>query len=106
MTTSVKLKDNSLFNLGMGETILKVNLLEGPNNLKITLTEIGMIQGGDGYAKTTVHQTKTKDDVIKIGRSYSCNIQVNDEHISKLQATIMYNKKMRHWELEDGHYGN
>ena len=43
VTSPLKLKDNSLFNLGMGETILRVNLLEGPNNLKITLSEIGMI---------------------------------------------------------------
>ena len=80
----MKLKDNHLFNLGMGETILRVNLLEGPNNLKITLTEIGMLQGGDGYTSTTEHRTKTKEDVIKIGRAPNCSICVNDEHVSKL----------------------
>lgn len=38
-----------------------------------------------------------------IGRSPNCDIRVDDELLSKMQATVYYDQIIESWVLEDGY---
>jgi len=46
-----------------------------------------------------------EEQEIIIGRSPNCDIRIDDELLSKMQATIYFNVDTRDWVLQDGYMG-
>jgi len=46
-----------------------------------------------------------KDQVLVIGRSPNCDIRIDDELLSKMQATVVYDVKLGMWVIIDGFEG-
>ena len=46
-----------------------------------------------------------EEQELVIGRSPNCDIRVDDELLSKVQATIHFDQNIKEWVLEDGFMG-
>jgi hypothetical protein len=109
----LELKDNHLLN--MGESFIIVNLINekfnalnfststhdskvsnSQSNMKLRLKLFG------GPSTGEVFYFKPDSDIIKLGRSTSCDVAIEDAVLSKLQAHIYFNHDKDCWVLEDG----
>lgn len=115
----VPLKDNLLIN--MGESYIVTNL--GPPDPEIVQeyagnnTE-GQLQGSVPPPKLKLrvfsvsksdqpdlHCCQFEEQEVVIGRSPNCDIRVDDELLSKMQASISFDLTTRQWVLQDGYLG-
>lgn len=111
----LELKDNHLLNLG--ESFIIVNLI----NEKFSMANYS-ISTHDSKESTECHMKlrlklfggpstgevfyfKPDSDIIKIGRSNSCDVAIEDAVLSKFQAHIYFNSERDCWLLEDGFSG-
>ena len=111
----LELKDNHLLNIG--ESFIIVNLLNEKfsvanysisthdskesheNHMKLRLKLFG------GPSTGEVFYFKPDMDIIKMGRSNTCDVAIEDAVLSKLQAHIYFNQEKECWVLEDGFNG-
>jgi pSer/pThr/pTyr-binding forkhead associated (FHA) protein len=45
------------------------------------------------------------DQELVIGRSPNCDIRIDDELLSKTQATVSFDPERQTWAISDGHAG-
>lgn len=76
----VVLKDNLLVN--MGESYIVSNLQE--NKLKLRVFSVVKADSPDLYS------CQHTDQVFVVGRSPNCDVRIDDELLSKMQATIYF----------------
>jgi len=52
-----------------------------------------------------LHCCQFEEQEVVIGRSPNCDIRVDDELLSKMQASISFDLQLREWVLQDGFQG-
>lgn len=94
----VVLKDNLLIN--MGESYIVTNLvpLENPGpydvvQLKLRVFSVTKADTPD------LHCCQHRDQVMVVGRSPNCDIRVDDELLSKMQATVSFDRSVGSWVI-------
>ena len=114
----VPLKDNLLIN--MGESYIVTNLSapdqdiaqeylansnqtgsdpNPPPKLKLRVFSVSKSEQPD------LHCCQFEEQEVVIGRSPNCDIRVDDELLSKMQACISFDLQLREWVLQDGYQG-
>ncbi len=90
----------------MGESYIVTNLQQledqGPDEvvqLKLRVFSVVKADTPDLYC------CQHKDQVLVIGRSPNCDIRIDDELLSKMQATVVYDVKLGMWVIIDGFEG-
>ena len=90
----------------MGESYIVTNLMQledqGPYEvvqLKLRVFSVVKADTPDLYC------CQHKDQVLVIGRSPNCDIRIDDELLSKMQATVVYDVKLGMWVIIDGFEG-
>ena len=108
------LKDNLLIN--MGESYIVTNLsqpdpemvqeyacsdsqqgAQPPPKLKLRVFSVSKSDQPD------LHCCQFEEQEVVIGRSPNCDIRVDDELLSKMQASINFDLNTREWVLQDGY---
>ena len=98
------MKDNLLIN--MGESYIVTNLVPvedaGPNDvmqLKLRVFSVTKADIPDLYC------CQHKEQLMIVGRSPNCDIRIDDELLSKMQATVSYSPQLQMWTICDGYQG-
>ena len=119
----VPLKDNLLINMGESYIVTNLHLpdpeivseyqnttqnysnnvsqsqSQPPPKLKLRVFSVSKSDQPD------LHCCMFEDQELVIGRSPNCDIRIDDELLSKVQATIHFDLGLREWVLEDGFMG-
>jgi len=72
---------------------------EPPPKLKLRVFSVSKSEAPDLYC------CQFENQEIIIGRSPNCDIRVDDELLSKMQATILFDEQIHAWVLVDGYEG-
>ena len=70
-----------------------------PPKLKLRVFSVSKSDQPDLYC------CQFEEQEVVIGRSPNCDIRIDDELLSKVQATIRFDLTLREWILEDGYSG-
>jgi hypothetical protein len=70
-----------------------------PPKLKLRVFSVSKSSNPDLYC------CEHEEQEIIIGRSPNCDIRIDDELLSKMQASIYFNVDTRDWVLQDGYMG-
>ena len=112
------MKDNLLINMGESYIVTNIHapdpdmvtefelaansneeVSQPPPKLKLRVFSVSKSEHPDLYC------CQFENQEIVIGRSPNCDIRVDDELLSKMQATIMFDEPSHSWVLVDGYEG-
>ena len=83
--------------INMGESYIVTNLPDDQQKVKLRVFSVVRAEQPDLF--TLSH----KDQVVVLGRSPNCDVRVDDDLLSKMQATIYFSQEQQRWVIQDGY---
>ena len=92
---AVVIKDQMLINIGESYIVTNLKYCDGDQHarLKLKVFTVNKNEAPDLYS---MHQL---DQVLVVGRSPNCDIRLEDDLLSKMQATIFYSHNLQQWVI-------
>ena len=100
MTASTLLRDNILINIG--ESYIVANFAADPDFANVVQLKLRVFSAIKADLPD-LYTCQNIDQVLVIGRSPNCDIRIDDELLSKMQATVYFNSIQKMWAIEDGY---
>ena len=102
----IELDFNTLINIGSNYLVIYINndiiTFKIFNNSTVSDRKYNDDSIGQNYVTKEYRVKENEDSIITIGRSQKCDIIIEDMMLSKIQAYIEYNSKIKKFYLNDG----